>query len=170
MTQLSLDPRFDFTIYALQVCPSFLTTYELHISLSCRKGKLVRIHKYYIYWHTWECHTMESLSFILKTYKNSRIMVEQRTQDIVLDLIVLSFNCSRPKWRLQAPWLKVIWVSLKVRSVYSNPKENSCLNACVLLRSESIDATPHPFAKFSFAKGLAKGKLGGIVDGSYWPL
>ena len=50
----------------------------------------------------------------------------------------------------------------KVRSVYSNLEENSCLNACVLLRSESITATPDPFAKFSFAKGLAKDKLGGI--------
>ena len=28
---------------------------------------------------------------------------------------------------------------------YSNPDENSYLNACVLLRSESIDATPNPF-------------------------
>ena len=46
--------------------------------------------------------------------------------------------------------------------VYSNPEENSCLNACVLLRSESIDATPDPFTKFSFAKGLAKVKLGGV--------
>ena len=34
MTQLSLDSRFDFTIYALQVCSSFLPTYKLHISLS----------------------------------------------------------------------------------------------------------------------------------------
>ena len=58
--------------------------------------------------------------------------------------------------------MKVIWVSLKVRSVYFNPEENSCLNACVLLRSESIDATPYPFTEFSFAKGLAKVKLGGV--------
>jgi hypothetical protein len=58
--------------------------------------------------------------------------------------------------------LKVIWVSLKVRSVYSNLEENSCLNACVLLRSENIDAAPYPiFAEFSFAKGLAKVNLGG---------
>ena len=58
--------------------------------------------------------------------------------------------------------MKVIWVSLKVRSVYSNLEENSCLNACVCLRSESIEATPDPiFAKFNFAKGLAKVKLGG---------
>ena len=34
--------------------------------------------------------------------------------------------------------------------------------ACVLLMSESIDATPDPFTKFSFAKGLAKVKLGGV--------
>ena len=39
MTQLSFDLRFDFTIYALQVCSSFLPTYELHISLSGRKRK-----------------------------------------------------------------------------------------------------------------------------------
>ena len=58
--------------------------------------------------------------------------------------------------------MKVIWVSLKVRLVYSNPEENSCLNACVLLRSESIDATPNPFTEFSFPKGLAKVKLGGV--------
>ena len=35
----------------------------------------------------------------------------------------------------------------EVRSVYSNPEKNSCLNACVLLRSESIDATLDPFAE-----------------------
>ena len=58
--------------------------------------------------------------------------------------------------------MKIIWVSLKLRSVHSNPKENFCLNACVLLRSESIDVTPDPFAKFSFAKGLTKVKLGGV--------
>ena len=40
------------------------------------------------------------------------------------------------------------------------------MNAYVLLRSESIDATLDPFTKFSFAKGLAKVKLGGFVDGS----
>ena len=48
---------------------------------------------------------------------------------------------------------------MKVRSVYSNPEENSCLNACVLLRSENIEATPDPFAEFSLAQGRAKVKL-----------
>ena len=56
---------------------------------------------------------------------------------------------------------------MKVRSVYSNPEKNSCLNACVLLRSESIEATPNPFLlSLDFAKGLAKVKLGELVDGS----
>ena len=50
----------------------------------------------------------------------------------------------------------------EVRLVYSNPEENSCLNACVLLRSESINTTPDPFTEFSFATGLAKVKLGGV--------
>ena len=64
--------------------------------------------------------------------------------------------------KAKAQWLKVIWVSLKVRSVYSNLEKNYCLNTCVFFRSESIEATPDPiFAKFNFAKGLAKVKLGG---------
>ena len=50
----------------------------------------------------------------------------------------------------------------EVRSVYSNLEENSCLNTCVLLRSENIVATPDSFAKFRFAKGLAKDKLRGV--------
>ena len=54
----------------------------------------------------------------------------------------------------------------EVRLVYSNLEENFCLNACVLLRNESIIVTPDPFAKFSFAKGLAKDKLGEFVDSS----
>ena len=90
----------------------FLYSYELHISFSCRKERhnitftLVRIHKYHIYWETWECHIMEALGFILKIYKNSRIMVERRTWDTMLDLFVLSFNCSRPKWRLRSPMVE----------------------------------------------------------------
>jgi len=35
--------------------------------------------------------------FYLKIYKNSRAIVDQRTRDMVLDLTVLSFNCSRHK-------------------------------------------------------------------------
>ena len=50
----------------------------------------------------------------------------------------------------------------EVRSVYYNPEENSCLNVCVLLRSENINATPDPFNEFSFAKALAKVKLGEV--------
>jgi hypothetical protein len=51
---------------------------------------------------------------------------------------------------------------LKVTLVYSNPKENSCLNAYILLRSENIDVDPDPFAEFSVAQGRAKVKLGGV--------
>ena len=48
----------------------------------------------------WEGHTKESLSFIWKSYKNSGMKVDRRTRDIVLDMTILSFNCSRPKWRI----------------------------------------------------------------------
>ena len=44
------------------------------------------------------------------------------------------------------------------------------MNACVLLRSESIDATPDPFTKFSLAKGLAKVKLREFVYATPNPL
>jgi hypothetical protein len=37
-----------------------------------------------------------------------------------------------------------------IRIVYSNPEENSCLNACVLLRCESIVATPDPSLSLFF--------------------
>jgi len=52
---------------------------------------------------------------------------------------------------------------LKVRQ-----EDNLCLKASVLKRNESIVATPDPSLLIRlglFAKGLAKGKLGGIVDG-----
>ena len=52
-------------------------------------------------------------------------------------------------------------MSLKVRSVYSNLEKIFLSNAWVLLRHESIVATPNPLFKFNFAQGLAKGKLGG---------
>jgi len=63
----------------------------------------------------------------------------------------------------KAPWLKVKWVSSKVR-----PEDNLCLKASVLKRSGSIVATPDQSLLIRlglFAQGLAKGKLGGIVDG-----
>jgi hypothetical protein len=55
-----------------------------------------------------------------------------------------------------------MWVNLKVKLVYANPKENSCLNAYVLLRSENFVATTIPFIEFSFAQGRAKVKFGGV--------
>jgi hypothetical protein len=33
-------------------------------------------------------------------------MVEQRGWDMVLGLIVLSFNCSRSKWKLESPMVE----------------------------------------------------------------
>ena len=40
----------------------------------------------------------------------------------------------------------------EVRSVYSNPEENSYLNTCVLLRSESIIATPVPLLSLALLR------------------
>ena len=63
----------------------------------------------------------------------------------------------------KAPWLKVKWVSLKIRT-----EDNLCLKASVLKRSGSIVATSDPSLLIRlglFAQGLAKGKLGEVVDG-----
>ena len=71
--------------------------------------------------------------------------------------------------KAKAPWLKVIWVSLKVRSVYSNLEENFLLNACVLLRHENIVATPDPFLSLVLLRDGQRLSLGEFVDGSYRP-
>ena len=96
MTFFSLALNFDLVRYATH----FL---KLQISIHKKEGKMHQwgIIKKYIR-VIWECHTVRSLSFIWK-YKNSRMKVDRRVRDTVLNLIVLSFNCSRPKWRLKAP-------------------------------------------------------------------
>ena len=93
-------------------------------------------------------------------------MVEQRTWDIVLDLIDLSFNCSRPKWRLRSPMVEGNMGNLKVRSVYSNPKENFWLNTCVLLRSENIDKTTDPLLSLALLRDEQRLSFREFVDGS----
>jgi hypothetical protein len=40
----------------------------------------------------------------------------------------------------------------KVKSVNFNPRENSLLNACVLLRSENIVATPDPSLRLALLR------------------
>jgi hypothetical protein len=62
-------------------------------------------------------------------------MVEQRACDIVLDLIVLSFNFSWSKWNLKSPMVEGNKSKFEFKSVNFNPEENSLLKACVLLRS-----------------------------------
>jgi hypothetical protein len=65
----------------------------------------------------------------------------------------------------KAPWWKVIWVSLKVRIVHSNPEKSSCLNTCVLLRRESIVATRDPSLSLSLLRDEQRVSLGEFVDG-----
>ena len=61
-------------------------------------------------------------------------------------------------------------VSLKVRLIYSNLEENSCLNACVLLRSENIEATPDPLPSLALLRDeqrLSLGELLMVVNNHY---
>ena len=63
-----------------------------------------------------------------------------------------------------------IWVSLKVRIVYSNLEENSFLNACVLLKScynifKNLK-TPDPLLSLALLRDEQRLSLGEFVDGS----
>ena len=64
----------------------------------------------------------------------------------------------------------VIWVSLKVRSVYSNSEENFCLNTCVLLRSSfnvfKNPKTSEPLLSLALLRDEQRLSLGEFVDGS----
>ena len=71
------------------------------------------------------------------------------------------------KLGVTSPWFKVIWVSLEVKLVSSNPEENFLLNACVLLRSENIEATPDPLLSLALLRDEQRLSLGEFVDGSY---
>ena len=53
-------------------------------------------------------------------------------------------------------------VSLKVRSVYSNPEENFYLNACVLLWHESIVATLDPLLSLALLRDWQRVSLGHV--------
>jgi hypothetical protein len=53
----------------------------------------------------------------------------------------------------------------EVKIVRSNPKESSCLNACVLLRRESIVATPDPSLSLSLLRDEQRVSLEEFVDG-----
>jgi hypothetical protein len=53
----------------------------------------------------------------------------------------------------------------EVKIVRSNPKESSCLNACVLLRRESIVATPDPSLSLSLLRDEQRISLEEFVDG-----
>ena len=45
-------------------------------------------------------------------------------------------------------------------------KENSCLNTCVLLRSENIDKTTDPLLSLALLRDEQRLSLGEFVDGS----
>jgi hypothetical protein len=51
-----------------------------------------------------------------------------------------------------SPMVKGNMGKFEVRIVCSNPKESFCLNACVLLRRESIVATPDPSLSLSLLR------------------
>jgi hypothetical protein len=53
----------------------------------------------------------------------------------------------------------------EIRIVHSTPEDSFCLNACVLLRRESIVATPNPSLSLSLLKDEQRVSLGEFVDG-----
>jgi len=55
---------------------------------------------------------------------------------------------------------------MKIRIVCSNPEENSCLNACVPLRSENIEETTDPLLSLALLRDKQRLSLREFVDGS----
>jgi hypothetical protein len=51
-----------------------------------------------------------------------------------------------------------------IRIIHSNPEENSCLNAYVHVRHESIVATPDPSLSLSLLRDEQKVSLGEFVN------
>jgi hypothetical protein len=64
-----------------------------------------------------------------------------------------------------SPMVKGNMGKFEVRIVRSNPEESSCLNACVLLRRESIVATPDLSLSLSLLRDEQRVSLGEFVDG-----
>jgi hypothetical protein len=64
-----------------------------------------------------------------------------------------------------SPMVKGNMGKFEVRIVHSNPKESSCLNACILLRHESIVATPDPSLSLPLLRDEQRVNLGEFVDG-----
>jgi hypothetical protein len=53
----------------------------------------------------------------------------------------------------------------EVRMVCSNLEEKSCLNTYVLLRRESIVATPDPLLRLALLRDQQRVSMGELVDG-----
>jgi hypothetical protein len=62
-----------------------------------------------------------------------------------------------------SPMIKGNMGKFEVRIVHSNPEENSYLNACVLLRRESIVATPDLSLSLSLLRDEQRVSLGELL-------
>jgi hypothetical protein len=65
----------------------------------------------------------------------------------------------------RSPMVKGNMSGFEIRIVRSNLEESSCLNAYVLLRHESIVATPDPSLSLSLLRDEQRISLGEFVDG-----
>jgi hypothetical protein len=64
-----------------------------------------------------------------------------------------------------SPMVESNMSKFEIRIIHSTPEESFCLNACVLLRHESIIATPDPSLSLSLLKDEQRVSLGEFVDG-----
>jgi hypothetical protein len=62
-----------------------------------------------------------------------------------------------------SPMVKGNMSGFEIRIVCSNLEESSCLNACVLLRHESIVATPDPSLSLSLLRDEQRVSLGELL-------
>jgi hypothetical protein len=171
---VSLVKLFDFTIYVLHVCMSCLHTYELHISLSCRVRKRGGITLLLPWWGSTNTTYMRDLR---ESYKGISEFYFRNLQKL--------WNNSWMKSLRHSAWLdRSVFQLLKTQVKATNPmvkgnmnkfkSRNSLLESggeFLFERMCTFEAWKHcsnswSIVEFSFAKVLAKVKLGWVVDGS----
>jgi hypothetical protein len=87
-------------------------------------------------------------------------MVEQRTWDIVLNLIIMSFNCLRPKWRLRSPMIESNTYKFESQNSLFKSEGEFLIEHMYIFEAWKHCSNSWSIAEFGFAQGLAKIKLG----------
>jgi hypothetical protein len=106
-----LDPLFDLTTYALQVCMRGLHTYELHISFISYRWEREGITLLLPWWESKNTTYLKRLERVIQ--RNFWVLLLKTDENSRLDCFV--FQLFTTQVNVKAPWFKVIWCWCKRR-------------------------------------------------------